>query len=219
MNAVDLTALQGSLRFAVPRRDFLAGLTGLLTGVLAASPEHSEARRKRKRKRKQRNKKNRLRLLVDAQCLKPSNGVAVESEPSGRIAQTFTAIRSGKLVRADLLLSFTIDTPDEFFLHLAPLDAFGFPTNEVLAATSLLAAPSPTGDATMQTFTFQQPGTVVAGKTYALVLSRPEVGTGQWQGHFGNACPGRAFVSVDRTAPFTKVGFLADLIFTAFVRG
>jgi hypothetical protein len=215
MQRDNLTTSPPSPHTATTRRGLLAGLAA---GALAITPNGITARKRRKQRKKRKNR-DVPRTLEDAQCLQPNNGVAVESEPDGRIAQTFTAIRSGELVRADLLLTFTTDTPDDFVLHLAPLDAFGFPTNQVLAAATLAATPSPTGDATVQTFTFQKPGTVVAGTTYALVLSRPEVGTERWEGHFGDACPGRAFKSIDRSAPFTKVGFSADLIFTTFVRG
>ena len=221
MHSDDLTAVPSSPPAAPPRRSVLLGLAGLAASALAINPDGISAKkgRKHKKRKKRGGPRDVPQTLEDAQCLQPNNGVAVESEPDGRIAQTFTAIRSGELVRADLLLTIPTGSPDDFVLHLAPLDAFGFPTNQVLAATSLAAEPSPTGDATVQMFTFQQPASVVAGTTYALVLSRPEVGVEAWQGHFGNACPGRAFTSIDRTAPFTKVGFAADLIFATFVRG
>lgn len=218
MHTDHFATLLRSLSPESSRRTLLAGLAA---GALAITPDGMTARKRRKQRKKRKNRggpRDVPETLDDAQCLQPNNGVAVESEPDGRIAQTFTAIRSGELLRADLLLTVPTDSPDDFVLHLAPLDAFGFPTNQVLAATSLAAVPSPVGDATVQTFTFQQPAKVVSGTTYALVLSRPEVGV-RWEGHFGNACPGRAFKSIDRTAPFTKVGFSADLIFATFVRG
>ena len=216
----DLTAFPPSPQAATPRRTVLAGLAGLAASALAITPDGLAAKKGRKRKKRKHRDGPRdvPQTLEDAQCLQPNNGVAVESEPDGRIAQTFTAIRGGELVRADLLLTLPTSSPDDVVLHLAPLDAFGFPTNQVLAATSLAVAPSPAGDTTTQTFTFQQPAKVVAGTTYALVLSRPELGV-TWEGHSGNACPGRAFKSIDRTAPFTKVGFGADLIFATFIRG
>lgn len=156
-------------------------------------------------------------VRADAQCA-TANGAAVDAPPDGRIAQTFTAIRSGVLVRAELEFVNPSGSQGDYFLHLAPLDAFGFPTNGALAATSDRVAQGPDGEAAVQVFTFAQPATVVAGTPYALVLSRPEVGIVGWRGQLDNGCAGRAFSSGSRTGPFVGVGQNIDLVFTVFVR-
>ncbi|MFN8662936.1 MAG: hypothetical protein U0075_13665 [Thermomicrobiales bacterium] len=196
-------------------------LTGLAATLLSAGFHDVAAKRKRKRKHKGRKRPDRPQDLplirADAQCT-GANGAAVTSSPDGRIAQTFTALQSGELVRAELLFVTPSNAPGDYVLHLAPVDAFGFPTNGVLATATLPGAPSPDGLPTLETFAFPQPATVVAGTAYALVLSRPEVGIVGWFGRTDNGCAGRAFISDNRTAPFAGAGQNVDLVFTTFVR-
>jgi len=220
-----LTALRHSLSPVPSRRGLLAGLGA---AVLAGSSHELAAKGKRngngkgkRKKRKQRNGKNdppaAPQARADAQCANP-NGGAVDGTPEGRVAQTFTALQSGELVRAELLFVVPDDSLGDYFLHLAPVDAFGFPSNGVLATASGPGVPDPNNTPTVQTFTFPQPATVVAGTQYALVLSRPEVGIVGWQARLDNGCAGRTFASDTLTSPFVGVGQNVDLIFTTFVR-
>lgn len=213
-----LTALPRFLQSATSRRGLLAGLAA---SALAISPDGITAKKKRKRKKgnKRKNKdrpQDLPQIQPDAQCA-GANGAAVDSTPDGRIAQTFTAIGSGALVRAELEFVKPTGSLGDYILQLAPVDGFGFPTNEVLATVSLPSAQVPDGFPTVGMFTFPQPTSVEAGVQYALVLSRPEVGIVGWLGRLDNGCGGRAFSSEDRTGPFVGVGQNVDLVFTTFV--
>jgi hypothetical protein len=212
-----LAASWDALATATSRRGVLAGLSG---GVLAAGlfgRDETLAKKRRKRgKNKRKKKKDRPQTRADARCADSNDSALGPALPDARLAQSFTAIRGGSLVRAELDME-RGSTLGEYILHLAPLDAFGFPTNQVLADAVVASALIP-DDATTVAFTFPQPATVVAGEQYALVLSRPEVGELTWRGRQDDGCTGRAFASDGRTAPFQSADLAFDLIFATFIR-
>ncbi len=214
MNADRFTALQRWLELAASRRSLFAGLAA---GMLAADPSGIAAKQKGKKKRKKRNKKkDRPQTRADAQCA-GSTGSSVSLSPDARVAQTFTALRSGTLMRAELELSHSAGTSGDYFLQLAPVDAFGVPTNAVLADAAVASAQVPDGASTVR-FPFPQPARLVAGDRYALVLSRPGVGP-QWDARSDDGCAGgSAFVSADLTASFQALSPTFDFIFATFVR-
>lgn len=201
------------------RRGFIGGLTsGLLApGLAATRGDAADVKRKRRKKRKKTSEKPRTRR--DATCLAlGETGTAFGvAEGDRRFAQTFTALASGPLVRAELLIVRNTDTAGDYILHLGAVDAFGTPTNEVLAWTSVASNGVPDGTSTVS-FTFANPFSVRAGTRYALIVTQPGSGFLRWQGHLGDTCPGRAFVSPDQTAPFAAGGNQFDLDFTIFVR-
>jgi hypothetical protein len=134
------------------------------------------------------------------------------------LAQTFTALSSGVLVRAELPLIKLLGTDGEYILRLSSVDDSGIPTNEVLAASAVSNLSVPDGPSIVS-FAFASPPLVVADVEYALVLTRPGSTHLQWEGDFDVSCPGGAFVSTDQTAPFVAPGTRVDLLFTTLVSG
>jgi len=216
------STLPRSFTLAASRRGLLAGLTGGVFAVGALGMDHDAEARKhgknRKRKGRKNKKQNRPRTRTDATCGGGSDANLGAFSGNNRLAQTFTAIRSGPLVSAQILiLKLAGDTAGDFVLRLSPVAKSGevnAPANEVLAETSFTDAALPVGESTV-TFTFATPFTVVAGTEYALVLTRPGGGQFAWSGH-GDSCSGQAFVGLDQTGAFIDTGI--DLIFTTFVR-
>jgi hypothetical protein len=184
---------------------------------LKLRPARESKRRKRRKNRKSKNRKNNPKIRVDATC--PTLGSVISSVTDGnfRFAQTFTALASGPLVKAEILASKEPGSDGDFVLRLSPVDASGVPTNEVLAETSVAAANMPDGVSTV-TFTFGNPAPVVAGGEYALVLTRPGGTFVAWSGQLGNPCAGQHFFSADQEKPFQPDTSGVDRDFTTFVR-
>lgn len=134
-----------------------------------------------------------------------------------RLAQTFTPSLSGALASADLKLQKIPGSQGDFILHLSPVDAFGVPTNEVLAAASV-SNPSVPDEVSTVRFTFPTPVRVTANVPLALVLTRPGTTAIVWHAALGDACGGLTFESANQAAPFTIFASDLDFIFTVFVR-
>ncbi len=177
----------------------------------------AEAKKHGKRKKNRNDKKAKTR--ADASCPGPSgDGVGLSiAFADVRLAQTFTAFRSGRLLQTALQIDKSEGSFGDYVLQLGAVDTFGVPTNEVLAATTVANGSVPVGE-TLVPFTFAQPAAVVAGKQYALVLTRPGSDRLFWRGHFGDSCGGRSFNSGNLTVPFKGASIDLDLIFTTFVR-
>jgi hypothetical protein len=139
--------------------------------------------------------------------------------PAGevRLAQTFTAIRSGALVKVTLPLTNELDTAGDVELRLSPVDSSGLPTNEVLAKTSSTLDTASDEIAELE-FSFADPISVQAGVDYALVLSRPAGDEFVWHGDEEGPCSGIVAFSLDQTAPFQGFGVDVNLGLTTFVR-
>jgi hypothetical protein len=228
MDTTHLAALRRSLAAAASRRGLLAGLSG---GVFAsglfgpgvddvAAKRSGDRRRKRKRqaRRKRRKGQNQPVTRVDATCAGSEVGVLVTATENERLAQTFTALASGPLVRAEVLINKPADSVGAFVLRLSPVAQSGEvfpPTNDVLAETSIANDAVPEGESVVA-FAFANPFSVIAGTTYGLVLTRPGGESFAWVGGEGNPCAGASFASQDQTGSFIDLG--ADLIFTTFVR-
>jgi len=207
-----------------PRRGLLTALGGgLLASGLAwpgedeeiAAKKGGQRRRQRRRRGKRRKGKDRNKppvVKADARCIGNSD-IDFGAIENSRRAQTFTALSSGALVRAELTVGKDEDALDEWILRLSPVDGEGVPTNDVLAETVVPDTSVPLGPATAVTFEFADPPAVVAGTTYALVLTRGEFF--KWAARNGNICQGQAFSSSDQTAPFDETD--ADFIYTTFV--
>jgi hypothetical protein len=237
METSHVTALLRPLSAAVSRRGVCAALSsGLLatlgspfgSGEAAAKQKnrHQKQRKKRVRRRKRNNRRHSLPptapsgpvVQVDATCVRPpeDSGLAT-TNPEKRLGQTFTALASGLLVQAELPISKISTSTGDYVLQLGTVDVAGVPTNAVLATTSVANTAKPPGTS-LVAFTFASPASVVAGTTYALILSRPGSDDLVWFGHRGNTCSGRAFESANLTAPFEEA-IVPDLdfSFTTFV--
>jgi hypothetical protein len=219
INHVD-TLLQ-SLKSAISRRGLLAGLSGGLLATRSAAHGGDEAaarKRRKRRKKRKRSDKKRAVTRADASCPGPSAGIIpIASSGEFRFAQTFTAGRSGELVRAEIEILRNTATAGDFILRLAPLDSEGVPTNTVLAESSVRGAEAPEDPATVS-FSFADPASVEAGITYALVLTRPGGDRFGWAVEAAAGCPGERFRSVDQSAPFETQGSGLGFVFTTFVR-
>jgi hypothetical protein len=230
MDSRTFVAFRRSLAAAASRRDVLAGLTG---GLLAASifslADDAAARRKGKGRNKRNknrnngknnNKNKKAKIRLDATCSGAGEKGATHPAGEVRVAQTFTANRSGTLVKATIPVTSELDTETSFVLQLSPLDGEGFPTIEVLAeSTTRIDAPPDVVDLNFELeFDFANPSSVEAGVAYALVLSRPTGFEFVWRAELGNPCGGRVFVSRDPEDPFEVFSEDADLLFETFVK-
>jgi hypothetical protein len=223
METTLITAFWEALTAATSRRGVLTTLGG---GLLAAGPLTltgvSEAKKKRNHKgrRKNHRKRNdRTETRVDAICPAgpDDNGGLSSLDGNNRFAQAFTALTSGPLIRAELLIFQVSGEFGDFILQIGTVDAFGVPTNDVLASTSVAGTGVPAGESTIA-FSFANPAIVSAGEQYALILTRPGSDGLHWQGHFGDTCGGRSFFSNDQTAPFEPNDVDDDFIFATFVQ-
>jgi hypothetical protein len=216
MNTTYLAAVRRSLTAAASRRSVFGVLTA---GLLAAGPlvrlvDDSEARKRGKRRKKRQDRKPNIR--EDASC-SGSFQSNLFADGSPRFAQTFRANATGPLVSVELLVIKTPGTVGDWVLRLAPVDASGFPTNEVLAETSVLDEQVP-DDESVVTFTFSEPATVRARGPYALVVTRPDATSLGLGGQLDADCAIQAFTSPDQTSAFDQDRPDFDFIFTAFVR-
>ena len=212
MNAPRLDSLVRSLGETPSRRGLLGGLSATaLALAVTRLPIDAEANKAKKHKKK----KNKHQLKVDAVCSGPSNDAFGFGGVNWRMAQTFTAIESGPLVRAELLLSEPAGSLGDYVLRLAPVDGAGVPTNGILAETSLADINVPNGQSTVR-FSFAAPASVVAGTSYALVLARPGSDKLVWLGQTGNNCTGTAYFSDVLNRPFVVLGNI-DFIFRTFI--
>ena len=216
---MSFTALAAAGLPTLSRRGVLAVLSGgaFASHRLAFGDDEAEARKRRnKKKRKRKNRKPKVR--ADVVCPGPADdGGLTIGFPNVRLGQTFVARSSGSLVKAELLIEESPGASGDYVLHLATVDAFGVPTNDVLATASVANPRVPEGQSTV-TFTFARPAAVVANTQYALILFRPDSDSLFWRGHFGDTCGGRTFDSASLTAPFNARNLELDLIFTTFLR-
>jgi hypothetical protein len=220
-----IESLVRSLTESSSRRGLLRGASVTALALAAMRlPLDAEAKNKKKGKKKKKKKKTQPVTpapppspvtRADALCPGAANDAVTILDVNARIAQTFTAIASGPLVRAEVRVIKPPATLGDFILRLAPVDGSGVPTNIVLAETPLLDINVPNGPSTVS-FTFANPASVVAGTTYALVLTRSGSDQLAWGGKMGDGCTGTAFLSPSQSAPFAAVGGL-DLIFATFV--
>lgn len=221
MDSRTFVAFRRSLAAAASRRGLLAGLAGVLlaTGIVNSDEDAEAKKRKRRNKRKNRNKKTneKPKTRLDANCSGAGEEEAAHTAGEVRVAQTFTAIRSGELVKATIPVTSELDTETNFVLQVSPLDSEGVPTDEVLAeATDRIGRASVAVD--VLEFNFADPSSLEAGVDYALVLSRPTGFEFIWRADLDNLCGGRVFVSRNPEEPFQEFSGVVDLLFETFVR-
>jgi hypothetical protein len=221
VNLTPVAAFTRTRMAAASRRGVLAGLTGglLATGFIIRDEDDAEARKQHKRRKRGKNTKdkNKPKIRVDATCSTSGGVGSSSSDGNVRFAQTFSALASGPLVKAELLVEKQAGSTGDFILRLGPVDGSGFPTNEVLAVSVAADASVPDGVSTV-TFTFANPASVVAGVEYALILTRPGGDFIGALGQLGNSCAGQRFFSPDQKQPFQLDSSGFDLEFTTFVR-
>ena len=203
--------------FASRRHAVTLAVAGLLA-VVRPGPQEDATAKKRKHRRKRRKHRNdpqsTPRLAASCSIAETLNFGLVAPQ---RLAQTFTAAASGNLIRAELAIEKEADSLGDYFLHLAPVDNFGVPTNDVLAVAPVTNQAVPAGTSTVS-FSFPSPAALTAGVQFALVLNRSGTDLMGWRGVTGDQCGGLSFKSANQTAPFTSFGEGLDLIFRAFVR-
>jgi hypothetical protein len=92
-------------------------------------------------------------------------------DPTLREAQTFTAVKSGEVTAAQAYLR--TYSPGDLTMQITTVDSSGYPTNNVLASTTIADLPLSdiSVDPPVLTGTFSNPASVVSGREYALVLS------------------------------------------------
>jgi len=110
--------------------------------------------------------------LQDAACA--GSGAFFTSLASGnaRAAETFTALHTGTLTRAQFSIHKDPASTGDYVLDVRTLAGSSVPTDTVLASTTVLNASVPDGPALISN-TFSAPASVVAGQRYALGVSRP----------------------------------------------
>jgi len=220
MNVSRLDSLVRSLGEAPTRRGLLGGISATAL-VLAATrlPIEAEAKKHKKHKKKKHKKQPATpqapTIKSDAVCPGPTNDAYAIGGVDWRLAQTFTALTSGSLIKAELLLSEPAGSLGDYVLRIAPADGAGIPTNIILAETVVPDINVPNGKSTVS-FTFANPASVVAGNSYALVLTRSGSDKLVWLGHIGNSCTGTTYFSESQFGQFVAVGNI-DLIFETFV--
>jgi hypothetical protein len=104
-------------------------------------------------------------------------------DPTLREAQTFTAVKSGEVTAAQAYLR--TYSPGDLTMQITTVDSSGYPTNNVLASTTIddLPLSDLSVDPPMVTGTFSNPASVVSGRKYALVLSTTSTNSPQPVSH------------------------------------
>ena len=227
MDADRLVALIRSLSETPSRRGALRLLAGSgLGGLLALGRDSSKAKKGKKRKKKRGDRTcppstgggtvSSPPPDFDATCLGPGNSFVTGS---GRFGQTFAALQSGKLSRAQLVLLGNSDGAD-FVMDIRTVDGLGVPTGTVLATTTINNVPAtPSGNQRTITADFATPATVVTGQTYALAITSVGGGIFTVEYHTNNACAGGSlFADPFANNTFGSLGAV-DLVYATFVRG
>ena len=150
--------------------------------------------------------------VLDANCPGPPN-TSVDPDPGDRDVQTFTAQRTGSLVRGETEISKPGGAAD-WVMQIVTTDGSGTPTNNVLASTTIANASVPDGDSRIVGL-FGSPASVVAGQQLGLLIARPgESYTLRDQS--GAPCPGQEFFSASG-GPFMAEPIF-DFVFAVFVK-
>jgi hypothetical protein len=181
--------------------------------------KHKSKKRRRKRKSKKRKKSQSAQtsgpeFKADAACSGETEG-GFSAGGNSRFAQTFTALGSGPLERAEVLIREFEGTAGDYILRLSAVNAAGVPTNTVLATAIVPDGDVPVGTS-LVSFTFPTPFSVVAGVRYALVITRPGANTLEVNGYKNDTCAGGAFYSNNQTGAFSEFD-LSDLTFTTSI--
>jgi hypothetical protein len=129
--------------------------------------------------------------IPDAACVGTPNGEAGQA-PDQQRAQTFTAVHTGTVTRAEMPIDKLNDGGD-FRFQILSTDLAGTPVNGALGSATISDAAVPIGNSTLAG-TFQSPAPVVAGHVYALTITRLSGDTSYGVPVInGDPCPGGQF--------------------------
>jgi hypothetical protein len=137
----------------------------------------------------------------------------VDPDPGDRDVQTFTAQRTGSLVRGETEISKPGGAAD-WVMQIVTTDGSGTPTNNVLASTTIANASVPDGDSRIVGL-FASPASVVAGQQLGLLITRPGESY-TLRDRSDNPCPGQEFFSASG-GPFMSEPIF-DFVFAVFVK-
>jgi len=151
--------------------------------------------------------------LLDANCPGPPN-TSVDPDPGDRDVQTFTAQRTGSLVRGETEISKPGGAAD-WVMQIVTTDGSGTPTNNVLASTTIANASVPDGDSRIVGL-FASPASVVAGQQLGLLIARSQGESYTLRDRSDNPCPGQEFFSASG-GPFMAEPIF-DFVFAVFVK-
>jgi hypothetical protein len=146
-----------------------------------------------------------------ANCGPPRTTTGTTGAGDGRFAQPFSPSISGSLTRVQVDVT-KAGTAGNYVVSINAVDGAGVPTNTVLASTTV-ADSFPDG-ARIIDAVFATPAEVVAGQSYAVVVSRP--GSNSLTVGLRIDCPRNLFFAGPDPAAFGPAGGF-DLVFVAFV--
>jgi hypothetical protein len=150
--------------------------------------------------------------VADATC-DPAGGGSIGTGGNNRLAEVFTALRTGPLASIDFTTyKDATEAPADYVVSINTLDLTGVPTNTVLASQTVANPAGGTGTYPL-TASFATPATVTAGDSYAVVFGRPGPSALTLEGS-GDTCPGKLFIA--QPDPFTEQGGF-DIRFASFV--
>jgi hypothetical protein len=175
------------------RKATVALLAGCVALLLAAGPAPAQG-------------------LLDANCPGPPN-TSVDPDPGDRDVQTFTAQRTGSLVRGETEIS-KLGGAADWVMQIVTTDGSGTPTNNVLASTTIANASVPDGDSRIVGL-FAPPASVLAGQQLGLLLTRPGESY-TLRDRDDNPCAGQEFFSASG-GPFMAEQPVFDFVFAVFV--
>jgi hypothetical protein len=150
--------------------------------------------------------------LLDANCPGPPDALT-DPEPAERDVQTFTAQRTGSLVRGEIGIS-KAGGAANWVMQIVTTDGSGTPTNNVLASTTIANASVPDGES-MIVGLFASPASIVAGQQLGLLIARPGESY-TLRDRFGAPCPGQEFFSISGGPFMADANF--DFVFAVFVK-
>jgi hypothetical protein len=165
--------------------------------------------------------------VPDASCAGPPDGF-VNSSAGGdaRFAQTFVAQNTGGISRAQVLVSKSaMGTPGDYVLQIVDaIDSLGFPTNTVLASTTVPDASVSVSPLTTVEGTFATPAPVTVGDLYAVLVTRPGSDHLAVRTRSDNPCLGEGWTSGSQTGTFSQMPSspppgspTPDMMFSVFV--
>jgi Ca2+-binding RTX toxin-like protein len=153
--------------------------------------------------------------VLDANCPGPPNFVFNMFAGDQRVAQTFTAQRTGSLVRAEIEAIKPGGQGGDWVMQIVAADG-GTPTNSVLASATIADATVP-ANASRLAAVFAAPASVGAGQQYALLLTRPGAAEFALHDRDDNPCSGQEFFSLSQSGSWTPNSPIYDAVFAVFV--
>ena len=157
--------------------------------------------------------------MQDAACVVPTTGGTSSGTPAtGRMGETFTALNTGGLTRAQILIDKGPASTGDYVLDVRTADPFtDAPTENVLASTTILNSSVSAGTSTL-IGTFSSPAPVVAGQRYALAVSRPGGNELSVRLNMTNPCSdGRFYTNTAAGAAWNSPSASYDAAFAVFV--